>query len=103
MTGKEMCEAILKHRDPSLEGDALTRAAEQLWAASPSGELVHVFGAYQDMRLEQVANGSAEEDPLPDNAAVGDLAIRKMGSGAAVMVMTDQWRVQVLWSPAQFR
>ena len=45
VTGKEMCETIVK-ACKKLNPD-YSRTAEEIWEASPTGELAHVIIGYQ--------------------------------------------------------
>lgn len=46
MTGKEMCEAIVR-ADFLRKADGTAPTAEEIWNSSPTGELVQVFEWYQ--------------------------------------------------------
>lgn len=81
MTNKEMCVAIARHRNPSATDEQIAEAAEAFWNASPSGDLGHVFGAYRDMRVDQLMAGEVADDPVPAMPHGGDLRLRRVPGG----------------------
>jgi hypothetical protein len=47
MTGKEICEAYARFR--GVPEGFVPNWAEKFWARSPTGELAHVFAAWDEM------------------------------------------------------
>ncbi len=54
MTGKEICEAYARFK--GVPEDAVVQWAKQFWEQSPTGELVHVYAALEEMRAAGVLN-----------------------------------------------
>lgn len=82
MTGQQMCEEVVRYRNPGLSADEIAEKAREAWYASRDGSLAGVMFAYEDMRIEQIAKGERPDDPEPPEPAVGALRIRKTSRGA---------------------
>ena len=89
MTGQEMCEEIIRYRNPGLADEAVTEKAREMWRESPDGSLSGVLFVYEDMRLEQIAKGERQDDPEPVAPVVGDLRTRRRSEGGAEQICFD--------------
>jgi len=102
MTGQEMCEAIVRHREPGLPDNEVARRARQFWNLSRSGGLGHVIDAYLEMRGERIAAGLEPEDPIPQSPVVGELIFRMAAGGAEELFFDgNTWRLSAFFPAKQ--